>query len=105
SPLLHKACCAHGGVAHPALDNRQAAPFVTLQSWVEMVVARNPHLKAHGAAAVAADQKSAVKATSPVAYALGSPNAIEKVLAGETRALSPAAPSARPVEMELSPAP
>jgi len=54
SPLLYKAGSPHGGAAQAALANRQAAPFLTLQAWVELLVAENRHLKAHGAVAVAA---------------------------------------------------
>jgi len=48
SPLLYKACCAHGGAAQAALANRQAPPFLMLQGWVQMVVTQNPHLKPRG---------------------------------------------------------
>jgi hypothetical protein len=48
SPLLFKACCAHGGAAQPPLGQMQATPFASLKAWTELVVARNPHLRAHG---------------------------------------------------------
>jgi hypothetical protein len=60
SPLLSKACSPHGEPdgantqSHAALANRQAGPFLTLQGWVELLVAQNRHLKAHGTLAVAA---------------------------------------------------
>jgi hypothetical protein len=49
SPLLYKACCAHGGAAQPPLGANQVIPYETLKGWVELVVARNPHLRSEGA--------------------------------------------------------
>jgi hypothetical protein len=49
SPLLYKACCAHGGAAQPPLGANQVIPYETLKGWVELVVARNPHLRPEGA--------------------------------------------------------
>jgi hypothetical protein len=49
SPLLYKACCAHGGGAQPPLGTNQVIPLETLKGWIELVVARNPHLRPEGA--------------------------------------------------------
>jgi hypothetical protein len=74
SPLLYKACCAHGGGVQPPLGANQAVPFETLKAWVELVVARNPHLRAEGAAMMAgpapaprSPEQPAVVKTMPVA--------------------------------------
>src|SRR5205823_9860367 len=44
SPLLYKAFSAHGGPAKAPLGGRQSPPYQTLEEWVGMVVANNPHL-------------------------------------------------------------
>ena len=54
SPLLYKACCAHGGAAQPPLGANQAIPYETLKGWVDLVVARtSPHLRISKEAQVA----------------------------------------------------
>jgi hypothetical protein len=53
SPLLYKACCAHGGGVQPPLGTNQAIPFEALRGWVDLVVARNPHLRPEGTAMMA----------------------------------------------------
>lgn len=45
SPLLLKSVSTHGGAALPPLKGRQSAPFLTLQTWVDQLIAGNPHLK------------------------------------------------------------
>lgn len=45
SPLLLKAVSTHGGATVPPLKGRQSPPFQTLQSWVDQLIAGNPHLK------------------------------------------------------------
>jgi hypothetical protein len=115
SPLLVKACTAHGGVAHSPIINQQAFPFVTLQSWVEMVVAQNRQLKTYGAAPVAvaadlpasqprADQAASIPPAAlpstgnadlaPVARQVDSVPSVTQTLANETAAF----PSGRSVE-------
>src|SRR5262245_36746419 len=37
SPLLQKAASAHGGMAQPAFQGRQAAAYHTLEDWVRQV--------------------------------------------------------------------
>ena len=44
SPLLIKAVVAHGGATQAPLHGRQSVPFQTMQTWVEQLVAMNPHL-------------------------------------------------------------
>jgi hypothetical protein len=48
SPLLFKACSAHGGSQQPPLGTNQATPFETLKNWVELVAHKNSHLGDHG---------------------------------------------------------
>jgi hypothetical protein len=54
SPLLCKACCAHGGAAQAPVPNRQSPPFVTLQGFVDLLTAQNPQLRPNGAQSVSA---------------------------------------------------
>jgi hypothetical protein len=44
SPLLYKSVSPHGGAAHPPLPGRQSVPFQSLESWVDTLLANNPHL-------------------------------------------------------------
>jgi hypothetical protein len=72
SPLLFKACCAHGGAALPPLGQLQSTPFASLKAWTELVVSRNPHLRAHGIPATAeAAPVAAVQTTRPQSIDLG----------------------------------
>jgi hypothetical protein len=45
SLLLVKAVSIHGNAAQPPLKSRQSPPFRTLEEWVQMTVANNPHLR------------------------------------------------------------
>jgi hypothetical protein len=45
SPLLYKAFSGHGGRTQAPLPGRQSPPYQTLEEWVGMVVANNPHLR------------------------------------------------------------
>ncbi len=45
SPLLLKAITAHGDAPHAPIKNREAIPFQAIQQWIELTIARNPHLK------------------------------------------------------------
>jgi hypothetical protein len=45
SPLLTKAVVAHGSATASPLKGRQAPAFQTLQTWVDQLLAGNPHLK------------------------------------------------------------
>jgi hypothetical protein len=65
SPLLFKACVAHGGALQPPLASHQAVPLGTMQSWVEMVAARNPHLRPHGVALAAVTPAKAAPTQPP----------------------------------------
>lgn len=44
SPLLIKAVSAHGHIDQAPIQGRQSVPYKTLEQWVRMVVANNPHL-------------------------------------------------------------
>ena len=44
SPLLIKSVVAHGGATQAPLHGRQSVPFQTMQTWVDQLVAMNPHL-------------------------------------------------------------
>lgn len=45
SPLLIKAVSDHAHTGRAPLRNRQIAPYRTLESWVKLTVANNPHLR------------------------------------------------------------
>lgn len=45
SPLLSKAVNTHGDASQPPLKGRQVAAFHTLESWVRLTIAKNPHLR------------------------------------------------------------
>jgi hypothetical protein len=49
SPLLTRAITPHGGAAMPAIRDRSSKPFQLLQQWIDLTVARNPHLKDYAA--------------------------------------------------------
>src|SRR5207302_6665412 len=66
SPLLGKACIAHGGGQQPPLAN-QHTPLLTLQTWVSQVAERHPHLRLHGTPLAAVGPMSAPKSPDPVA--------------------------------------
>jgi hypothetical protein len=52
SPLLIKAASAHGSSEQsPLQGGRQSVAYRSLESWVQMVVANNPHLREHYAKA------------------------------------------------------
>jgi hypothetical protein len=88
SPLLIKACCAHGSAQTAALANREAVPFMTLQGWVELLVVQHPHLRAHGAKAIA----QADTVVGPVAPKRG-PTQAFAVAAAQTPAAGAVHPS------------
>jgi hypothetical protein len=46
SPLLIKAVSDHAHIGRAPLRDRQIAPYRTLESWVKLTVANNPHLRA-----------------------------------------------------------
>jgi hypothetical protein len=64
SPLLSKACSAHGGGPQAPLCANQAIPLETLKNWVELVVARNPQLRGQGVH-MAADSATAPRPLEP----------------------------------------
>ncbi len=111
SPLLYKASCAHGGASNAALPSRQATPFVTLQTFVQMVVEQNPQLRAHGTTATTAVPESTPRYPGPANTAAAPPQdtpAFRPVqinpAATQTPVLDGAATSlARPVEIVSSP--
>ena len=45
SPLLIKAVVAHGGATKSPLTGRQSVPYQSMQTWLEQMVANNPHLR------------------------------------------------------------
>jgi len=45
SPLLLKAVSDHAHIGQAPLRDRQAAPYRTLENWVKLTVAGNPHLR------------------------------------------------------------
>ncbi len=49
SPLLVKAVAPHGA-ATPPIKDRSAKPFVALKDWLDLTIAKNPHLKDYHAA-------------------------------------------------------
>lgn len=58
SPLLTKAVNTHGDASQPPLKGRQVAAFHTLESWVRLTVAKNPHLREQtGRTVVTAEDK------------------------------------------------
>jgi len=73
SPLLFKACCAHGGAVQPPLATHQTTPIAILQGWVELVATRNAHLRPHGAPAVAAAQPKSPAPAAVVQVAFHTP--------------------------------
>jgi hypothetical protein len=45
SPVLAKAVSAHGTATNPPIQGRKAAPFRTMEIWVESTIATHPHLR------------------------------------------------------------
>jgi hypothetical protein len=99
SPLLFKACFAHGGAHAAPLSNQgEAVPFVTLQAWVDLVVAQHPHLRAHGAKAVPAQLPGAGIETVALKTAQDSPPAVRTLPPPEANLSNMPPPVARVVE-------
>lgn len=95
SPLLFKACVAHGGAVQPPLASHQAVPLAALHSWVEQVTARNPHLRPHGVALAAVTPAKAAPAPAPTPQQVGFSTAVTQEVPAQTVA---AAPQPRAVE-------
>jgi hypothetical protein len=75
SSLLVKAVSVHGSMTQPPIRDRRAVPFLTLQHWVEHVVANNPHLRQQRGAAPLFSGVSSEPATLAVAPAVA-PSAV-----------------------------
>jgi hypothetical protein len=112
SPLLFKACCAHGGAATAALANRQAPPFVTLQNFIQLVTTQNPQLRTHGTTTALAAQEFPGRNPGQPSAAMPAPQPPEALAARPVTnpglvqaATAPAAatPAARQVEIVTSP--
>jgi hypothetical protein len=58
SPLLIKAVSDHAHIGRAPLRDRQIAPYRTLESWVKLTVANNPHLRDALPASAAAPSSS-----------------------------------------------
>src|SRR6185369_13021322 len=78
----------------------QAVPFATLQSWIDMTVARNPQLKSQGAVIA---KTSAVQPVPPVVEK--TPPASPFKLNNSTPTPPPESPVVRAVPLDLSPLP
>jgi hypothetical protein len=99
SPLLFKACLAHGGAHAAPLSNQgEAVPFVTLQGWVNLVVTQHPHLREHGAKAVTAQVPGASVETVALKTGQDSPPAIRTLPAPEAKVSNVPPPAPRVVE-------
>jgi hypothetical protein len=64
SPLLIKAVSDHAHVGRAPLRDRQIAPYRTLESWVKLTVANNPHLR--DASPASAAMPSSSSSSSPL---------------------------------------
>jgi hypothetical protein len=97
SPLLIKAASAHGTSDQPPLQGgRQSVPYKSLETWVQMVVANNPHLREQYARAPEAPAGKAMKTTPE-------PRALPWSVAESPMAEKPAPPPVRPVEHVATP--
>src|SRR5262245_999597 len=97
SPLLVKAASTHGTSDQPPLPGgRQSVPYKSLETWVQMVAANNPHLREQYARAPEASPAKATKTTPE-------PRALPPSLVESPAVEKPAPPPVRPVEHVATP--
>ncbi|MBX9681157.1 MAG: hypothetical protein K2X38_20560 [Gemmataceae bacterium] len=77
SPVLAKAVSAHGTATNPPIQGRRAAPFRTLESWVETMIATHPHLRSDTKTASAAPPTAAPRPTGPTVVSRNLPRSEE----------------------------
>jgi hypothetical protein len=101
SPLLVMAVCAHGDAKGSPIPGRQSPTFVTLCTWIDQMIADNPHLRERTAPPTVASTRAPAVSKSPFAKMALPP--LPGVVAAQSAPTSDGSPPPPPIIVPKTP--